>query len=247
MPFKADLDRCPIDVPADTYMYVTDHSPVAAVEAASAAELAASAAELAASKYESLISAQVTVPASVKTLAELLAAVVTTAAAEDLVASAAIGTLTYSGTVAPHPAMEIDPDTFDVTITLTTDGAQTVADDGAGALLYDNDPIFVTGTIDYETGAWTLVIVGDTVVDASAITVTYDWFFTVPAATPAQGLWMSPGAADEIYATYSENGVPTAATGILLAEPVFLAGQPNLIANAKFIGNDTLMDVEVMI
>lgn len=239
MPFKEDLDRTPIAVPADVYQYVTDHSPVAAIESASAAELAAT-------QYTSIISTQVTVPVAVTTLAELLAAVETSVVAEPL-ATADVTVLTYSGTVAPHPAMNIVVDTFDVSVTLTTDGAQTVVDDGAGALLYDNDPIFVTGTIDYETGEWTLVVEGDTLVDSSAITVSYDWFLAVPTATPAQGLWMSPAVATEIYATYSEDGEPAADAGILLAEPVFLAGQPNLIANAKFFGNDTLMDIEVMV
>jgi hypothetical protein len=229
MPFKVDLDRCPIDVGADKY--VTVHSPVDIAEA---------------QKGESIISATLTVPATAKTLAELLAAVVTTETAEDL-ATADVDVLTYSGTVAPHPAMEIDPDTFDITLTLTTDGEQTVADDGAGALVYDNDPIFVTGTIDYETGEWEITVVGDTLVDEGDITVDYDWFFVVPAATPAQSLWLTPGAADEIYATWSENGVPTASTGILISEAMFIAGQPTLIANAKFIGNDTAMDVEVLV
>ena len=226
MPFKADLDNTPINVPADVNHYVSLHSPMRT--------------------WTSIISATLTVPAAVKTLAELLLAVETTETDEDL-ATADVDVLTYSGTVAPHPYMKIVADTFDITVTLTTDGEQTVADDGSGGLLYDNDPIFVTGTIDYDTGEWEITVAGDTLVDAGDITVTYDWSYVVPSTTTIQGLWMVPGAADEIYVTYSEDGEPSATTGMLLSEAVFLAGQPTLIANAKFYGNDTALDVEALI
>lgn len=235
MPFKVDLDRCPIAVGDDVYHYVDDHDPVQAM---------ADAADAINPEFTSLISATLTVPASVKTLAELLAAVETTETDEAL-ATADIAVLSYSGTVDPHPAMNIVADTFDITATLTTAGAITIVDDGAGGLA--DVGANVSGTIDYVTGAWAITVAGDTFVDSSAITVTYDWKYVVPTATPAQSLWMSPGAADAIYATYSEDGVPTASTGILISEAVYLASQPTMIANAKFIGSDTALDVEVMI
>ena len=225
MPFKEDLDRTPIDVLADKY--VSMHSPV---------DLAS------ASEYVSVISAQVTVPAAVKTLAELLLAVETTET-DEVIETGDVDVLTYAGTVAPHDYMNIVAGTFDVTVTLTVGGATVVADQGDGTLLNGAH----TGTIDYETGAWALVVSGDTVVAASDITATYDWAYVVSSESVVTGLWMSPAVATEIYATYSEDGEPAADAGILLAEPVFLAGQPNLIANAKFFGNDTLMDIEVMV
>lgn len=224
MPFLEDFSATPLQVGRDHYADV--HSPVKA--------------------WTSIISATLTVPATAKTLAELLLAVETTETDEDL-ATADVAVLTYSGTVAPHPYMKIVAGTFVITVTLTTDGEQTLADDGSGGLAYDNDPIFVTGTIDYETGEWEITVAGDTLVDDGDITATYDWSYVVPSSVTIQGLWMVPGAADAIYATYSENGTPTATTGILLSEAVFLAGQPTLIANAKFIGSDTALDVEVMI
>jgi len=80
--------------------------------------------------------------------------------------------------------------------------------------------------------------------NSTNIVVDYTWFFVLP--TTAQGLWMYP--AGDIRATFSVNGAPTSATGMVIGEATFLAGQRGLIANASFIaGSTTLLDVEIMI
>ena len=222
MPFKEDLDRTPINVGQD-YRYVALHSPM--------------------NSWTSIISATLTVPGSVKTLAELLLADQTTETGE-VIETGDVAVLAYSGQVEPHSYDKIIAGTFDITVTLTGGGATVVADAGDGTLTDGGTNI---GTIDYDTGEWTLTIVGDTVVDTTDITATYDWGYFVPSTVTIQGLWMIPGAADEIYATYSEDAAPTAATGMLLSEAMFLAGQPSLIANAKFYGVSTALNVEVLI
>ena len=218
MPFKEDLDRCPIDVGADKY--VDHHGPNP--------------------EYTSLISAQVTVPAASTTLAALLLAAETTETAE-VIDVGETGVAVYSGTVAPHPVMKIVAGTFEITIPVAV-GDVTLTDGGVGVLANGAD----VGTIDYETGAWT-VTADSTVEDGENVLVTYDWSYVVPTATPAQALWVTPGAADEIFSTWSEDGVPTAATGILISEAMYIAGQPDMIENSKFFGSNTLMDVEVLI
>lgn len=215
MPFKEDLDRCPIDVVRLHYGGWPYGS-------------------------QSIISTVVSVPAAVTTLPELLAAVVTTETAE-VIEESLTDVLTYSGTVAPHEYMEIDPGTFNVTFTRSA-GAVVLLDQGDGTLAVGSD----TGTIDYTTGEWTITL--DTTPDnAEDITATYDWFYVVPSTTTITGLWMTPAVTTEIYATYSEEGVPTASTGTLISEPVFLEGQPDLVANAKFFGAVTDMSIEVLV
>ena len=219
MPFPEDFSADPLVIGRDHYVDV--HAPV--------------------EKWESIISAQLTVPASVKTLAELLLAFVTTET-DEVLGTSATATLTYSGTVAPHPYMNVIAGTFDITF-IRAAGDVVLADQGDGTLSVGAD----VGTIDYETGAWTITL-DSAQDDAEQIDVTYNWGHVVPSTVTIQSIWMIPtGAADEIFVTYSEDGVPTAATGLLLSEGVFLSGQPELIANATFIGSDTLMDVEVMI
>jgi len=223
MPFKADLDRTPIMVGSD-YRYVDLHSAV--------------------KTWESIISATLTVPASAKSLAELLAAV-TTDVTDEVADDTPNDVLTsFSGTLAPHPYMNIEDDTS-VTFTATVGAVPIdITETGSGVLSGDGGDI--TGTIDYVTGEWTLEFT-DAPDDTTDIVVDYTWFYVVPSTVTIQGLWMLPGVDDEIYVTYSEDGIPTATTGMLLSEAIFLAGQPNLIANAKFYGNNTALNVEVLI
>jgi len=223
MPFKADLDRTPIMVGSD-YRYVDLHSAV--------------------KTWGSIISATLTVPASAKSLAELLAAV-TTDVTDEVADDTPNDVLTsFSGTLAPHPYMNIEDDTS-VTFTATVGAAPIdITETGSGVLSGDGGNI--TGTIDYETGEWTLEFT-TAPDDTTDIVVDYTWFYVVPSTVTIQGLWMIPGVDDEIYVTYSEDGIPTATTGMLLSEAIFLAGQPNLIANAKFYGNNTALNVEVLI
>ena len=219
MPFPSDFSAEPLVIGRDHYVDI--HAPV--------------------QQWTSIISVQLTVPNSAKTLAELLLAFETTETAE-VIETSLTDVLTYSGTLAPHPYMNILAGTCDITITRAA-APVVLLDQGDGTLVVGSD----VGTIDYVTGAWAITL--DSTPDNSEdITATYDWGHVVPSTVTIKSIWMLPtGAADEIFVTYSENGVPTAATGMLLSEGVFLSGQPSLIANAKFIGVNTLMDVEVMI
>jgi hypothetical protein len=224
MPFKEDLDRTPIAVPDDIYQYSTLHSPTQV--------------------WDSIISTQVTVPASVKTLAELLATA-TTDVVDEVAAAADGSTLTFSGTLAPHAHMNIE-DGDSVTFTATVSaGSVDITDTATPGLLAGTN---CTGTIDYVTGEWTLVFTGTAPDDSTNIVVDYTWFYVVDPNTTVNALWLAPtGAATEIFATYSPDGTPSATEGILLSEAIFLSGQPNMIDDAKFFGASTLMDIEVLI
>ena len=218
MPFKEDLDRTPIDVLADKYVDL--HSPVPV--------------------WESIISTQVTVPASVKTLAELLLAKVTTET-DEVIEESLTDVLTYSGTLAPHAYMNIIAGTCDITFVRSA-GNVVLLDQGDGTLVVGSD----VGTIDYVTGAWTITL--DTTPDNSEdITATYNWGYVVPSTTTIQGAWFYPSALDAVRVTYSADGAPSATEGILMVEPLYLSGQPTLVANAKFYGSSTAMSVEILI
>ncbi len=219
MPFNADLDSTPIDVVASHY----GARPNAA--------------------WNSVISTQLTVlSASAKSLSELLAAKET--GVVDEVAAAADGvTLSFSGTLDPHSStprtVEVKVSTITFTATVGASGVD-ITDDGNGALSGAN----CTGTIDYVTGAWTLVFTGTAPDNSTNIVVDYTWFFTLPIK--AQGLWLSPGG--DIRVTFSPNGAPTGTSGILIYEAIMLAGQRNLILQASFIAAaDTALDVEIMV
>lgn len=220
MAFKADLDRTPIDVMA-THYGPKPHGP-----------------------WTSLISTQLSVLTAAKTLSELLAAN-DTDVVDEVVVAADGTTMSFSGTLAPHTTIprtsEIeDGDSVTFTATVSAGGVDITDAATPGILAGTN----CTGTIDYETGEWTLVFTVTAPDNATNIVVDYTWFFVLP--TIAQGLWMYP--AGDVRATFSENGVPTASTGMLIGEAVFLAGQRGLIANASFIaGSTTLLDVEVMV
>jgi len=218
MPFPADFSADPLVIGRDHYSDA--HNPMA--------------------EWTSIISAQLSVPASVKTLAELLLAEETTETNE-VIEESLTDVLEYSGTLAPHAYMNIIAGTCDITITRTA-APVVLLDQGDGTLVVGAD----VGTIDYVTGEWTITL-DSTPDNEEDITATYDWGYVVPSTTQINSLWMVPGAADEIYATYSEDGTPAADAGILLSEGVFLSNQPALIANAKFFGATTTLDVEVMI
>lgn len=218
MPFPADLARTPIDVLADKYVDL--HSPVQV--------------------WNSIISAQVSVPAAVKTLAELLFAVETTET-DEVIEESLTDVLEYSGTLAPHAHMNILAGSCDITFQRSA-APVVLLDQGDGTLVVGAD----VGTINYLTGAWTITL-DSTPDNADDITATYDWGYVVAPTSTPYALWLSPGVVTEIYATYSADGTPSATEGILLAEAIFLHGQPNLIANAKFFGATTLMDVEVLV
>ena len=81
----------------------------------------------------------------------------------------------FSGTLAHHP---IVTDSLTITATMTAPATVTITDDLFGTpgdgILQDADPATVTGTIDYDTGDWTLDF-GATGPDADTdITATYN-------------------------------------------------------------------------
>lgn len=182
--------------------------------------------------WTSVISVQLTVLTSAKTFAELLAAE-ETAVVDEVAEVGDSVILEFAGTIDPHPST---PRTAEIKVSTVTFGTD-ITDDGAGALSGTG----CTGTIDYVTGEWTLVYAA---APTGNIEVDYTWFFVLP--TEAQGFWLYP--AGDIRATFSSNGTPTASTGILIGEAIFLAGQPNLIAKSSFIaGSSTLLDAEIMV
>ena len=220
MPFKSDLDNTPIDMMDKMYSARPDAA------------------------WTSIISTQLTVLTSAKTLSELLALNDTDVVNE--VAVAADGTtLSFSGVLAPHTTTprtaEIeDGDSVTFTATVSAGGVDITDAATPGILAGTN----CTGTIDYETGEWTLVFTVTAPDNATNIVVDYTWFFILPST--AQGLWMYP--AGDIRATFSANGTPTASTGILIGEAVMLAGQRNLILEVSFMaGSSTLLDVEILV
>jgi hypothetical protein len=220
MPFKSDLDNTPIDMTSVMYSARPDAA------------------------WTSLISVQLTVLTAAKTLSELLAAKDTDVVNEVVVAADGT-TMSFSGTLAPHTTIprtsEIeDGDSVTFTATVSAGGVDITDAATPGILAGTN----CTGTINYETGAWTLVFTVTAPDNATNIVVDYTWFFVLPST--AQGLWMYP--AGDVRATFSANGVPTASTGMLIDEAVMLAGQRNLMLKASFIaGSSTLLDVEILV
>jgi hypothetical protein len=194
--------------------------------------------------WTSIISTQLSVLTSAKTLSELLAAIDDDVVNEIVAVSDGV-TMSFSGTLEPHTTIsrtvEIeDGDSVTFTAIVSVSGVD-ITDAATPGILAGTD---CTGTIDYITGEWTLVFTGTAPDDGEDIVVDYTWFFVLP--TTVQGLWMYP--AGDIRATFSANGVPTSATGMVIGEAVFLAGQQNLIDNASFIaGSTTLLDVEIMV
>jgi hypothetical protein len=209
MPFKEEFDRSPIDVVASEY----GARPYGS---------------------RSIISAQVSVLTTAKTLAELLAAVVTSVVDEDTAHTPNGVKTEFSGVLSPHPAMNLVPSTLE----FTTAG-DTINDDGVGNL----SAAGVSGSIDYQTGEWSLIF--DTAPPVGPnIAVDYDWFYVLPLNVA--GLWFNPAAA--VRATFSPDGVPTSSTGMKFDATTLLAAQPRLVANAKFIAGATvLMEVEVLV
>jgi len=191
--------------------------------------------------WNSLISDTLVVTTTAQTLEELLNAsdhdVV-----DEVVDSTPDGVLmAFSGTLAPHPYFFVeDNDTVEFTATVGTAPIAITDVTTPGILAGTN----VTGTIDYTTGEWTLVFTVTAPDDASDIVADYTWFYTLPPTV--NGLWMYPES--EVRATFSANNTPTTATGIPLTEPIFLAGQPNLIAAAQFIAGASVdLSVEVLL
>lgn len=159
-------------------------------------------------------------------------------------------TLSFSGTIviptATRGTNHIADDTS-VEFTATVGAATvTITDDGNGVLADVGDT--VAGTIDYDTGAWTLVFdAGSEPDDGSDITVDYT-YYCVFGATDIQGVWLYPSA--DIRATYDGVTAPTASTGMLLkeGESIFLAAQPALISKMQVITTTTAnLDIEVLV
>ena len=146
----------------------------------------------------------------------------------------------FSGTLAAHSYFFVeDNDSVTFTATVSAGGVDITDVTTPGILAGTN----VTGTIDYITGEWTLVFTVTAPDVSTNIVADYTWFYTLPPTV--NGLWMYPES--EVRATFSVDNTPTAATGIPLTDPIFLAGQPNLIAAAQFIAAAPVdLSVEVM-
>lgn len=215
MPFKEDLDKCPIDVLADKY-------------GGGGASFR---------KFESVISTEITVLTAAKTLDELLINEETAVVDEDTGVAPDGVTWWFAGVISPHPEMQIKPTTVEF-----TSATLTVNDDGNGNL----SAAGVTGTIDYDTGAWTISCDAAPPVGANWV-VDYTWRFRLPAKV--NGLWLTP--AGDVRATFAPGDSPTSSTGTLIAaNELFdlLLGQPTMIKDAKFIAAaSTVVSIDVLV
>ena len=123
--------------------------------------------------------------------------------------------------------------------------SETVTDDGSGVLAGDAGTP-AAGTIDYDTGAWTLTF--DTVPTEGAyfdlqMAVAYQF-----AEGDIQGLWMTP--AGDMYASFDGATDPDQANsrGILISESILLSAQPQLIYNMKLQASaDTELWIEILV
>lgn len=196
--------------------------------------------------WESHISAQITVGATAASLKDLVEAVDLSPVYTDEDANPTVSpdgsTQVFSGTISKDAYTQLKPSSITITATVSSSGVD-ITDDGSGGLSGTN----VTGTIDYETGEWSVEWSSGAPDDASSIVVDYtlQWFY--PSDFTPTGLWLSP--ADTIYVTLSGKTNPTSSSGMEVTptKPIFLAGQPTLIENMILVaGADVLVDVEIM-
>lgn len=201
--------------------------------------------------WVSILSAQLTVTSQAASLLTLLEGVTTdlTDQATGCTPAPNGSIKSFSGTIViPTAAKGTNHIAEDSSVEFTaTVGTNPVAitDDGDGALTGTN----VTGTINYATGAWTLVWGGGGNGPDNSSTIVVDYtYYCVFGATDIQGLWLYPAA--DIRATYDGVTAPTASTGILLkeGESIFLSAQPALISKMQVITSTTaLLDIEVLV
>lgn len=202
--------------------------------------------------WTSILSAQLAVTSQAASLLTLLEGVTTdltdqatgcTPAPDDV-------TLSFSGTIVIPTATRGTnhiADDSSVEFTATVGAAPlAITDDGNGVLADVGDT--VAGTIDYATGAWTLVFDAGSEPDTGSDIVVDYTYYCVFGATDIQGVWLYPSA--DIRATFDGVTAPTTATGILLkeGEAIFLSAQPSLIGKMQVITATTAnLDVEVLI
>jgi len=195
--------------------------------------------------WTSILSAQLTVTVQAATLRSLLESVTVslTDQATGCYPVPNSSVKSFSGTIVLPKAYTQILDDTSVTFTATVGtNPVSITDDGDGALTGTN----VTGTIDYATGAWTLVWSTGAPDTGSTITVDYTYYY-VFGAEDIQGVWLYP--AGDLRATFDGVTAPTAGTGIVLKgeEGLFLAAQPGLIGQMQLIaGGSVLLDVEVL-
>lgn len=146
--------------------------------------------------------------------------------------------VSFKGEIALTDHTEIEDGS--VTLTATVGSAPVNITDSGGVLSGTN----VTGTIDYETGAWVVTWSTGAPDDASVMVVDYTEFFNF-AVGDIKGLWFYPEAG--VRATFDGVTEPTAGTGILISEAIFLTGQSGLIGNMMIYGGAVAVNVEVMV
>jgi hypothetical protein len=207
--------------------------------------------------WTSLLSTYVVVGTTAKTLNELLDT---------------IGPFDYGNTGIDVPTADGVEDTFtgnlftqgsapsnvnsDYTVRITpgsvimafsgTAWSESVSDDGSGVLGGDGTPAAV-GTIDYDTGEWSITF--DTNLppaDAEFdLTVTANYQF---ALGEINGLWMTP--AGDMYGSFDGVNEPDQANsrGILISESMMISGQAGLISNMQLQASaDTELWVELLV
>ena len=196
----------------------------------------------------SCVSATVTVvDSAAKSLETLVEEVVKQDVTDEVVVAGDGTTLEFSGTIAildevnDEVIEKITPSSITFTATIGAAGVD-ITDDGEGALAGTG----VTGTIDYDTGDYTLVFT-TAPDDETDVVVDYTTSWLYPSNV--SGVWLT--VADDINATFSGLQDPTATSGITLTTttPLFLLAQPHLVSNAKFISpsGDIIMSVELLV
>lgn len=92
---------------------------------------------------------------------------------------AATNAAAFSGTLKWSTGSGVRPGSIVIKGTLTTGGAVTFVDNGIGGFVVASaatgTPTIASSTINYNTGAFTITVSGDTFVNATAVTANYRW------------------------------------------------------------------------
>jgi hypothetical protein len=141
-------------------------------------------------------------------------------------------------TADPNYPVLIIPESITLAFTDNVAWAENVTDDGAGVLTGDAGTP-ASGTVDYETGEWTVTFNDTPPPEDSVYDINASLYYAFEEGD-IQGLWIAPITADAVvYATFDGVTLPEPDnSGIPITEPMFLAAQPNLIFNMQVIADD---------
>lgn len=145
----------------------------------------------------------------------------------------------FSGVIELTPYTKLKGTSITLTATVSAAPVE-ITDNGSGVLAGTN----VTGVIDYDTGAWSVTWSTGAPDDATTMTVDYTEFYNF-GVNDIMGLWLYPES--DIRATFDGVTNPTADFGILIAEAIFLTGQPGLIGNMIVYGDSVNISLEIMV